>query len=51
MVVACVRPVAGGPELKALTPAMRQKDKEARLIISNEFGRAREQITVTYLGR
>ena len=44
-------PVAGGPELKALTPDMRQKDKEARLIISNELGHAREQITVTYLGR
>lgn len=44
-------PVAGGPASKALTPAMRQNDKEARLIISNELGHAREQITVTYLGR
>ncbi len=44
-------PIAGGPELKALTPEMRQKDKEARLIISAELGHAREQITVTYLGR
>ena len=44
-------PIAGGTPGKELTPEMRAIDKEARLAISNELGHAREQITVTYLGR
>ena len=44
-------PVAGGISGKELTPEQRALDKEARLAISNELGHAREQITVTYLGR
>ena len=44
-------PIAGGLSGKELTPEQRALDKEARLAISNELGHAREQITVTYLGR
>ena len=44
-------PAAGGPRSKALTPAQRELDREARLTISMELGHEREQITAIYLGR
>jgi hypothetical protein len=44
-------PVTGGPHREELTPAQREDDFEARLIISAELGHTREAITVAYLGR
>lgn len=44
-------PVAGGPALRALNPTQKEVDRLARLIISQELGHAREQITTVYLGR
>jgi hypothetical protein len=44
-------PAAGGPLSKTLTPEQRDKDREARMIISKELGHEREQITAVYLGR
>lgn len=44
-------PLAGGPVRQELTDDMRAVDQAARLVISSELGHAREQITVTYLGR
>lgn len=44
-------PIAGGPTSKELTPDQKALDHEARMIVSHELGHAREQITVTYLGR
>jgi integrase len=44
-------PAAGGPLSKTLTPEQRDQDREARLIISQELGHEREQITAVYLGR
>jgi integrase len=44
-------PIAGGPTSKQLSPDQKALDHEARMIVSHELGHAREQITVTYLGR
>ncbi len=44
-------PAAGGPTSAQLTPAQRERDLEARLVISAELGHGREQITTAYLGR
>ena len=44
-------PAAGGPTSKQLTIEQKQKDFQARMLISRELGHEREQITVTYLGR
>lgn len=44
-------PAAGGPDAKALTPEQGKADRQARLIISQELGHEREQITAVYLGR
>jgi integrase len=44
-------PIAGGPTSKQLTSDQKALDHEARMIVSHELGHAREQITVTYLGR
>ena len=44
-------PAAGGPISKALTAEQREKDHQARLVISREMGHEREQITAVYLGR
>jgi integrase len=44
-------PAAGGPSREALTPAQREADADARLIISAELGHGREAITAVYLGR
>jgi len=43
-------PAAGGPFSKALTPAQRKQDAQARRIISRELGHERTQITAVYLG-
>lgn len=44
-------PVAGGPNYRQLTPEQHDLDHAARLIVSEELGHAREQITTAYLGR
>jgi hypothetical protein len=44
-------PVRGGPHLCQLNPVERQLDLSARLLLSEEMGHAREQITAIYLGR
>ena len=44
-------PAAGGPHREALTPAQRYADHDARVLISEELGHAREAITLAYLGR
>ena len=44
-------PAAGGPPSKSLTKRQRDRDLQARLIISRELGHEREQITSVYLGR
>ena len=44
-------PSAGGVTSKMMTASQKEKDLEARLIISRELGHEREQITAVYLGR
>lgn len=44
-------PTNGGPKYKSLTPEQKDKDREARLIISKELGHEREAVTSVYLGR
>ncbi len=44
-------PAAGGPPSKFLDKGKRERDYQARLIISRELGHEREQITSVYLGR
>jgi integrase len=44
-------PAAGGPAVSMLTPEQRQRDQDARLIISQELGHERPQIVAVYLGR
>lgn len=44
-------PVRGGPSVKQLTPEMKDVDRSVRLLISEELGHSREQITAVYLGR
>ena len=44
-------PAAGGPDTRSLTPEQREIDKKARLLISQELGHEREQITAVYLSR
>ncbi len=44
-------PINGGPKSKELTPDQKQIDKQARLILSEELGHSRIQITVNYIGR
>ena len=44
-------PAAGGPTRALLTPAQREIDDDVRLIITEELGHAREEITRMYLGR
>ena len=44
-------PVAGGPTLKQLTPDQLAPDYDARVIVSNELGHARVEISAVYLGR
>ncbi len=44
-------PVAGGPTSKQLTPEQLAPDYEARVLVSNELGHARVEISAVYLGR
>lgn len=44
-------PAAGGPTTSVLTAEQRAIDRTARLVISQELGHEREQITTVYLGR
>ena len=44
-------PATGGPDRTALRPEQKELDHQARLIISQELGHEREQITAAYLGR
>ena len=44
-------PATGGPNSKSLTPGQKDLDREVRLIISQELGHEREQVTTAYLGR
>ncbi|USH02112.1 integrase domain-containing protein [Grimontia kaedaensis] len=44
-------PAAGGKSSKELTREEKLKDRESRLIISEELGHSREDVTAVYLGR
>lgn len=44
-------PINGGPSAKQLSQQQKLKDNEARMIITEELGHSREQITVSYCGR
>ena len=44
-------PTAGGPKSKELTPAQRDADNLARLLISRELGHDRTDVTSVYVGR
>ena len=44
-------PAAGGPTRALLTPEQRAIDYDVRLIITEELGHVREEITRMYLGR
>lgn len=44
-------PAAGGPSTQGLSGADKQRDYEARMIISEELGHDREEVTEVYLGR
>lgn len=44
-------PAAGGPSSKALNPAQRILDGQARQMISRELGHERTQVVAVYLGR
>lgn len=44
-------PVAGGPASRDLSGDQKEKDQVVRLLISEELGHSREQITAVYLGR
>ncbi|MYN18490.1 integrase [Rugamonas sp. FT107W] len=44
-------PARGGPRSSQLGPEQRQRDLSARLLLSEEMGHGREQITAIYLGR
>jgi hypothetical protein len=43
-------PINGGLSYKELTPARREIDKQARLVLTEELGHSRIQITVNYCG-
>lgn len=44
-------PARGGPRSSQLTGEQKQRDLSARLLLSEEMGHGREQITAVYLGR
>jgi hypothetical protein len=44
-------PLAGGPSRDQLTAEQRIRDFEARMVVSNELGHNREEVTAVYLGR
>jgi hypothetical protein len=41
----------GGPALRELSPEDREKDDQVRLLISQELGHERIEVTAIYLGR
>lgn len=43
-------PAAGGPTRDRMTPAQREADEDARVLLSEELGHCRPQITNAYLG-
>ncbi|HVV67971.1 MAG TPA: phage integrase N-terminal domain-containing protein [Gammaproteobacteria bacterium] len=43
-------PIAGGPKFSELPPLMQQKDRWARMVLTEELGHSRLQITSNYLG-
>jgi hypothetical protein len=46
-----VAPINGGQKSRELTAAQKQIDYHTRMILTEELGHSREQITVNYLGR
>ena len=44
-------PTAGGPKREELTADQIKMDYKARMIVSEELGHGREEVTVNYLGR
>lgn len=44
-------PINGGLSSKQLTPEQKEADCRARVILSEEMGHSREQVTVSYCGR
>ena len=44
-------PATGGPDSRSLTPEQRELDRDAKLIISQELGHEREQVTAAYCGK
>jgi hypothetical protein len=44
-------PAAGGPALRELTPEQQEADLDARMILTEEMGHSRTQITTAYIGR
>ncbi len=44
-------PINGGIKSRSLTPEQKKIDYQARMILTEELGHSREQITVNYLGR
>lgn len=44
-------PLAGGPSRSELTLEQKIRDFEARMVVSNELGHNREEVTAVYLGR
>jgi len=46
-----ISPAAGGPPRESLHSEQRVQDHQARLVISQELGHEREQISTVYLGR
>ncbi len=44
-------PAAGGPRAETLAAEQRALDRQARLVVSQELGHDREQVTAVYLAR
>lgn len=44
-------PINGGPKARELTKEQKELDYQARMVLTEELGHSREQITVNYLGR
>lgn len=44
-------PINGGPKSSSLGPINKAADYQARMVLTEELGHSREQITVNYLGR
>jgi site-specific recombinase XerC len=44
-------PINGGPSVKDLTPEQREKDHEARMMLTTELGHGRKSVVTVYIGR